>query len=473
MKTQNQLTHNPVQKLTAAILTASVLCALPLQAAAEETESETAAQTSEFAVSEAVYPEMASYPNEEEYIGKDGIFDSKGFDTVYDAWAADRQERFSIVQGNTEELKAFYADTLSLMLTDRKQENPVYSPVNIYMALGMLAEITDGATREQILKAAHTESPELLKERTKALWTACYVDDTAKKSILANSLWLDRDIAFSPDIVQTLTNDHYASVFQGDFGSPELDAALQKWVNDQTGGLLKEQAQGLKLSPEEILAIASTIWFKAKWDHEFSESRTFEDVFHAESGDETADFMHQDGMNSYCYGEQFSSVDLHFADGGYMSFILPDEGVSIDSLLNDAEFQDYLNSDPYEWENSAYPMIHLSVPKFDVTSEYDLVPVLQSLGITDVFDQNASNFSGLTENPEDAEGLSVSQAKHAARVKIDETGVEAAAYTVMMTAGAALPQDEIDFVLDRPFLFTIHSDTGITLFAGVVNHAAP
>lgn len=64
----------------------------------------------------------------------------------------------------------------------------------------------------------------------------------------------------------------------------------------------------------------------------------------------------------------------------------------------------------------------------------------------------------------------LSKADHAARVAIDEEGVTAAAYTVMMMAGtAAPPEEEMDFVLDRPFLFAITGADGLPLFVGVVN----
>ena len=50
----------------------------------------------------------------------------------------------------------------------------------------------------------------------------------------------------------------------------------------------------------------------------------------------------------------------------------------------------------------------------------------------------------------------VSKIEHGVRVAIDEEGVTATAYTVEMTAGSSRPtEDEIDFVLDRPFIFVI------------------
>ena len=69
------------------------------------------------------------------------------------------------------------------------------------------------------------------------------------------------------------------------------------------------------------------------------------------------------------------------------------------------------------------------------------------------------------------EPIAVSRATHNARVIIDEEGVEAVAYTVMKTSptSAAPSAEEIDFVVDRPFLFVITGADSLPLFAGVVN----
>ena len=63
----------------------------------------------------------------------------------------------------------------------------------------------------------------------------------------------------------------------------------------------------------------------------------------------------------------------------------------------------------------------------------------------------------------------VSQVQHDIRVTIDEEGVTAAAYTAMSACAAAMPpEDEVDFVLDRPFLFVLTNEDGLPLFAGIV-----
>ena len=119
-----------------------------------------------------------------------------------------------------------------------------------------------------------------------------------------------------------------------------------------------------------------------------------------------------------------------------------------------------------DWENNKYLTVHQRIVKFDVSSQLDLSEGLQALGVTDAFDAAASDFSPMT----DMDGLFVSQTAHGARVAIDEEGCTAAAYTVMMACGAAEPpEEEIDFVLDRPFVFAITGEDGLPLFIGVVN----
>ena len=48
-------------------------------------------------------------------------------------------------------LDSYLRAVIPQLLTGSSGENKVCSPINIYMALAMLAEVTDGESREQIL----------------------------------------------------------------------------------------------------------------------------------------------------------------------------------------------------------------------------------------------------------------------------------------------------------------------------------
>ncbi len=68
--------------------------------------------------------------------------------------------------------------------------------------------------------------------------------------------------------------------------------------------------------------------------------------------------------------------------------------------------------------------------------------------------------------------LHASKVQHAARVKIDEEGCEAAAFTAIIgDATSAMPEDlpVVEMELDRPFAFAITGADGLPLFVGAVN----
>ena len=87
------------------------------------------------------------------------------------------------------------------------------------------------------------------------------------------------------------------------------------------------------------------------------------------------------------------------------------------------------------------------------------------MGVTDVFSSANADFSAIT----DETPVFLAGANQSVRVQIDEDGVKAAAYIEFPAPGSPPPPEEIiDFVLDRPFLFLITNDN-IPLFAGTVN----
>ena len=409
------------------------------------------------AIAEAKYPKMAQYPGNENY--EDYKKWQKSLDSL-------RQPA-----GYANGLEDYFTTSMQQFLSGAEGKNAVYSPVNIYMALAMLAEVTDGNSRRQILDALGSGSIEELRQQAASVWQAQYRDDGAVTRTLGSSLWLREDMEYVQATMDTLAENYYASSYRGIMGSAEFNKALQTWLNEQTGGLLEEQAGNIELDAATILAIATTIYYKAAWSNDFNKNATTQEVFHAASGDMTCDFMHQSGTAQYYWGDKFSAIYRNMeAQGGSMWFVLPDEGVTVDELLADEQVMEFLQMEgtKHEWDNQKYLIVNQAIPKFDVVSDFDLTEGLQAMGITDVFDCAVSDFSPMTTA---VENIEVSQARHAARVIIDEEGVEAAAYTVLAAPGAGMPPtDEIDFVVDRPFLFVITGADSLPLFVGVVNH---
>lgn len=448
-------------RLLSALLTGALLLPLGLTSC---TQSVQVQKCPDAAVRQAEYPEMAPYPDESDFIRSDGSFDDEGFSKVYDAWYDSRQNLRS--ETDLSGLYPFLNKSIPAFLSGAEGENRVYSPLNVYMALAMLSELTDGETRAQVLDLLGVKDLKALRAQTSALWNANYCDDGALTSILASSLWLNDTLDFVPKTLDILAETYHASTYQGVMGSDALNKALQNWLNEQTGGLLKEQAGEIELKDDTVLALATTLYYKARWDWEFFDGNNKKEPFHAPNGDLTCEFMHQSGSSTYYWGEKFSAVPKSLIESGSMWLILPDEGVTPEALLQEQELYDFLSAG-HEWSKSKFLVVNLGLPKFDVDSSLDLREGLKSLGIQDAFDPDRSDFTPIVK---DIEGLFLSQAKHAARVTVDEEGCTAAAFTVMAAAGSAMPpDDEVDFQLDRPFLFVLTNRDGLPLFVGVVN----
>lgn len=407
-----------------------------------------------YAIARAEYPKMAPYPGE------------SGGSAAYDAWwESVKAQRRDL--GDTSALEVFFARSAQTFLTEEPGENRVYSPVNVYLALSMLAYLTDGDSRGQILEALGSGSMDELRKQANDVWNVSYRDDGVITSILASSLWLNENVEFNRDTLDALARDFYASSYRGRMGSKELDKALQNWLNEQTGGLLEEQAGKVELDPTTILALATTLYFKAPWAAEFSKDKTAPQTFHTPTGDVETDFLHQWSSGSYYSGDKFSAVSQSFKEDGAMWFLLPDEGVTPEELLADEEALEFLFTEKkYDWGRPA--LVNKAIPKFDVSAQFDLKDGLKAMGITDVFDPERADFTPMTTGVNGP--ITLNQTSHAARAVIDEEGCIAAAFTVLAPGGDAPPEEEVDFVLDRPFLFCVTGNGGLPLFVGVVNN---
>ena len=384
----------------------------------------------------------------------------------WDAWWESYQEKTADMT-DPAAMTHWFTTSIPALMQNAGNENRVCSPLNIYMALSMLAAVTDGETRQQILDALGAESLELLQKQTAQLWTENSWDDGVVTSVLANSIWLRDGYAYNEETLKKLGEDFYASAFSGEMGSAAYDNKLRDWTNEHTGNLLTEQASGLKLDPATVLALVSTIYYRASWSDKFSSSATTQDVFHAPDGDVTADFMHSSDLNTVYYGDGFSAIGLSMENSGQMWLLKPDEGVDAAELLQNEDALGFLLANG-GWSQTQRATVNLSLPKFDISSDLDIQDTLAQLGMTDVMDDEKSDFTPLTTADS---ALELTQAKHAARVKIDEDGCEAAAYTMLDIEAKAMlgPEEEIDFTLDKPFVFAITGIDGLPLFVGLVN----
>lgn len=105
----------------------------------------------------------------------------------------------------------------------------------------------------------------------------------------------------------------------------------------------------------------------------------------------------------------------------------------------------------------------VSLPRFKIDSDMELRSILETMGISDIFDRTKAKLSNMSKDP-----TFVSQVFHKAIIEVDEVGTVAAATSYANAVDFAYP---LEFIFDKPFGFMItERTTHALLFAGQVRN---
>jgi serpin B len=358
---------------------------------------------------------------------------------------------------------AFALDLFRAVRSD--SNNVVSSPYSISTALAMAYAGARGQTEKEMAAVLHfTLSPDRLHPAFNQLGRSLNSASSSAKDgfelTTANSLWGQRDAAFAPDFLQLLVEQYGSPLRKVDFVQATEPArqAINQWVEEQTKNKIKDLLPQGSLDTSTRLVLANAIYFKAKWASPFKHESTQPGTFHAQSGDVTAQMMHQGSSFGYAKEEGFQAVQLPYkGDRFSMIALLPDGNLAdaVKSLTPESLSRVVGSLAPTGLE--------LEMPKWTYDSGFQLKDALTALGMPHAFEN--ADFSGMGGK----EPLAISDVYHKAFVAVDEEGTEAAAATgVVMGATAAAPPPQ-KLVLDRPFLYLIYdNDTASILFLGQV-----
>lgn len=341
-----------------------------------------------------------------------------------------------------------YTEKMNALLLGETEETILYAPSNTYMALATLAEVGDEPTRAELLEALSVPDIEANRTNMRDMAAIHHYDDRTLRILTANSLWLDDAIPYDESCARLVAEEYAADVYRGEMGSVIYNRTLQHWLNEKTGGLLSDRAREEAFDADTAFAIASTFYFNGKWEEPFDKAKTHDAIFHGATGDRTVPFMETSLETSVLRTEDFDAVPLPFDGGATLWVVLPAEG-KIDDVATGHAFVHLVEA----FEKSASPyLVQIRMPKLDIASAFSLIPLMEKLGIHQAFDTQHANFAPLTGDLD----VFLSQANHATRLTVDEDGAQAAAYTVLEAETTAMPfYDNLDFIVDRPFLMVL------------------
>lgn len=107
--------------------------------------------------------------------------------------------------------------------------------------------------------------------------------------------------------------------------------------------------------------------------------------------------------------------------------------------------------------------VQLKIPKFSTEKTIELLPVLQRMGVGDLFESTA-NLAGFSNTTK----LHLDDAIQKAKITIDEEGSTAAAATSLFSFRSSRPAEPAIFHCNHPFLYMIYDQNSrAILFAGI------
>ena len=378
----------------------------------------------------------------------------------------------SVVEANNK----FTLDLYQVLQKDDKftDQNIFYSPSSISIALAMTFMGARGDTAKQMSEALHWEamtSDQLHDQQRHFLDALQESNDEGNELLAANRLFVQKSFTVEQEFLEGTKRFYNAEMALTDYQKDPEGA--RKEINDWVENKTKENIKNL--IPEGIidsgteLTLVNAIYFKGIWQNEFDQRATRSKDFFVSKKKKVkvkmmklkTNFKHIANVGEL--GCQLLELPYQGEDLS-MLILLPQDKYGLTSV-EDSLTHDKLQKAIALTQVQPSGEVKVYLPRFNMTQEFQLKKLLAKMGVTDMFNANKADFTGISP------GLFVTHAIHKAFVEVNEKGTEAAAATaVLMSRSKSPPGGSAKipvFCADHPFLFLLcHKKSGGILFMG-------
>jgi len=368
-----------------------------------------------------------------------------------------------IVKGNTQFALEMYAKL------PKDKGNVFFSPFSISTALSMTSLGAKGDTLTQMQEVLHFPNADVTHAGYAALIQQLNNEKADPKTrgyelSVANALWGQQGAKWLPTFLEESKKFYGAGLTELDFTKTEAARkTINTWVEEKTHDKIKDIIQPSVLQPDTQMVLANAIYFKGRWAAEFDKKLTkAEPFFLSADKSEKRPLMHKTANFRYAETAALQVLELPYK-GKELSMIvlLPKakDGLGkVEKTLGN--YEEWIAALKHERE------VIVTLPKFKITSDFNLEEELPKLGMTDLFVAGKADLSGMNGD----RNLFIRNVIHRAFVDVNEEGTEAVAATII---GGVPRSGQVNptpvFRADHPFLFVIRDNrSGSLLFVGRV-----
>ena len=353
------------------------------------------------------------------------------------------------------------------------QKNILISPLSASLAFSMLNNGAAGSTQEEIEQTLGfgNVSREEINIYMQKLVEAMKTLDPRGIFESANSIWIQNEFPVLDAFKQVNRKYYEAEIQNVDFNNPATLKTINNWVSNKTHGKIPTILDELPFL--SYFYLINALYFKGYWSDPFDIKETVDAAFRTSEGSVQKVPTMRKVTSRYAKVGNCSAVELPFGNKAFsLVVVLPEEGTPLTDVVEkiDDDWWDQISdfdgfAHDLALEKQKYS-VHLEIPRFKIEYERMLNNDLKALGMKAPFDSKECNLSLISQSK-----LFINLVKQKTFAQLDENGMEAAAVTIIMTYGATnLLEIEIDFKVDRPFLYFIkEKSTNLVFFAGVIN----
>ena len=373
----------------------------------------------------------------------------------------------AVINANNQFAFDFFRATLT---QDTENNNKLISPLSIYLALSMVYNGADNATKDSIANTLQMSGIDIasLNSVCLSLLSQFPQEDNKVQLSIANSIWYKQNSYQPfPSFLNTVQSNYDASVLTLNFDDPSAVNTINNWVAQKTNNKITTIIQSI--SPDDLMYLINAIYFNGAWKYSFKTSDTYNDIFNLQDGStQSVPFMKQQ-LTAKMFGDSsFTMIELPYGGGkSFSMYVLePTDRKETLSTFASSLNENILSNAISKMHSST---VQLEIPKWEYSYELeDMRPELSMLGMNIAFSGNA-DFSKIYD-PSQVK-VYISKAIHKAYIKVNEEGTEAAAATVIVIRPTvSIPMPPPIFKLDHPFVYSIvEKQTGTVLFLGMVN----
>ncbi|KAG8312185.1 serine-type endopeptidase inhibitor activity protein [Homalodisca vitripennis] len=392
--------------------------------------------------------------------------------------------------------------------------NIVISPISLKVVLAMLYEGARGTTAQQIGDALDLVNTTVARRRNtrdrfSAILTSLQTSEGEYKIKIGTHVFLDKNAEAKNLYLCKLRRYYNSALEKVDFSDTAAAiSAINNWASNVTEGHIQHlvsEEQSLIMSTLDksldlelgsiairndegciirkkqcvdlltaeahsntVMLLLNAVYFNGLWEIPFPDNQTATGPFYI-NNTHTVDVELMNTTDKFKYYD-ITELDAQLIRLPYlgkkfaMYILLPNNKTGLDALINnlgpERPLTDYIS-------NMTMTSINLIMPKFEFDFTTSLRPILEKIGLVDMF-TSAADLSDIAETKSGS--LVVSNVLQKAGISVTEIGTEAyAASAVELMDKFGGEEEPIEIRADHPFMFFIEEERiKTTVFVGKV-----